>query len=88
MTIIGYARVSTTDQDLSIQEAALKAAGCDVIRAEKRSGTSTQGREELRIVLDFLRKGDVLMVTRIDRLAAASAISKTSCGPCGLAAHR
>ena len=69
MTIIGYARVSTTDQDLSIQEAALKAAGCDVVRAEKRSGTSTQGREELRIVLDFLRKGDVLMVTRIDRLA-------------------
>jgi DNA invertase Pin-like site-specific DNA recombinase len=47
----------------------LKAAGCDVIRAEKRSGTSTEGREELRIVLDFLRKGDVLMVTRIDRLA-------------------
>jgi DNA invertase Pin-like site-specific DNA recombinase len=36
MTVIGYARVSTTDQDLSIQEAALKAARCDVIRAEKR----------------------------------------------------
>ena len=69
MTIIGYARVSTTDQDLSIQEAALKAAGCDVIRAEKRSGTTTAGREELRTVLEFLRKGDVLMVTRIDRLA-------------------
>jgi DNA invertase Pin-like site-specific DNA recombinase len=69
MTTIGYARVSTTDQDLSIQEAALKAAGCDVIRAEKRSGTTTQGREELKTVLDFLRKGDVLMVTRIDRLA-------------------
>src|SRR5712671_136602 len=69
MTIIGYARVSTTDQDLSIQEAALRAAGCEAIRAEKRSGTTTQGREELRIVLDFLRPGDVLMVTRIDRLA-------------------
>src|ERR1700693_5201767 len=69
MTIIGYARVSTTDQDLSIQQAALKAAGCEVIRAEKRSGTSTEGREELRTVLDFLREGDVLMVTRIDRLA-------------------
>jgi DNA invertase Pin-like site-specific DNA recombinase len=40
-----------------------------VIRAEKRSGTTTEGREELRTVLDFLRKGDVLMVTRIDRLA-------------------
>jgi DNA invertase Pin-like site-specific DNA recombinase len=60
---------STTDQDLSIQEAALRAAGCDTIRAEKRSGTTTQGREELQTVLDFLRPGDVLMVTRIDRLA-------------------
>jgi DNA invertase Pin-like site-specific DNA recombinase len=69
MTVIGYARVSTTDQDLSIQETALRAAGCEVIRAEKRSGTSTAGREELRTVLDFLRKGDVLTVTRIDRLA-------------------
>jgi DNA invertase Pin-like site-specific DNA recombinase len=69
LTIIGYARVSTTDQDLSIQETALRAAGCDVIRAEKRSGTTTAGREQLRTVLDFLHKGDVLMVTRIDRLA-------------------
>jgi DNA invertase Pin-like site-specific DNA recombinase len=47
MTVIGYARVSTTDQDLSIQEAALKAACCEVIRAEKRSGTTTEGREAL-----------------------------------------
>jgi hypothetical protein len=46
MTIIGYARVSTTDQDLSIQEAALRAAGCEVIRAEKRSGTTIEGRED------------------------------------------
>lgn len=69
MTVIGYARVSTIDQDLSIQEAALRAAGCDVIRAEKRSGTTTAGRTELATVLDFLRPGDVLMVTRIDRLA-------------------
>jgi DNA invertase Pin-like site-specific DNA recombinase len=69
MPVIGYARVSTTDQDLSIQQAALKAAGCEVIRAEKRSGTTTEGRAELKIVLDFLREGDVLMVTRIDRLA-------------------
>jgi DNA invertase Pin-like site-specific DNA recombinase len=69
MAVIGYARVSTTDQDLSIQQAALKAAGCEVVRAEKRSGTTTHGRDELKTVLDFLRAGDVLMVTRIDRLA-------------------
>ena len=69
MTVIGYARVSTTDQDLSIQEAALRAAGCDIIRSEKVSGTSTAGREELQTVLQFLRKGDRLVVTRVDRLA-------------------
>src|SRR6202048_2914323 len=69
MTVIGYARVSTNDQNLEIQVAALKAAGCGVIRAEKRSGTTTSGRTELQTVLDFLGAGDVLMVTRIDRLA-------------------
>ncbi len=66
MTIIGYARVSTTEQHLSIQEAALRAAGCDVIRAEKQSGA---GRAELRTVFDFIGRGDVLLVTRVDRLA-------------------
>src|SRR4051795_8051598 len=69
MTVIGYARVSTSEQNLDIQEAALKAAGCEIIRSEKRSGTTTTGRAELQTVLDFLRPGDVLMVTRIDRLA-------------------
>jgi DNA invertase Pin-like site-specific DNA recombinase len=69
MPIIGYGRVSTTDQNLELQENALRAAGCEIIRSEKRSGTTTAGRDELRTVLEFLRKGDVLMVTRIDRLA-------------------
>jgi DNA invertase Pin-like site-specific DNA recombinase len=69
MTVIGYARVSTTDQNLELQETALRAAGCELLRSEKCSGTSTKGREELRTILDFLRAGDVLMVTRIDRLA-------------------
>ena len=73
MTAIGYARVSTIDQDLSLQIAALKAAGCDVIRKEKVSGSSTKGRTELATVLDFLRKGDVLVVTRVDRLARSIA---------------
>lgn len=65
----GYGRVSTTDQDLGIQEAALKAAGCTVIRAEKVSGTSLAGRTELETLLAFMRPGDTLVVTRIDRLA-------------------
>jgi DNA invertase Pin-like site-specific DNA recombinase len=67
--LYGYARVSTTDQDLSIQEAALKAAGCTVIRSEKKTGTSRNGRTELETLMAFLRPGDTLVVTRIDRLA-------------------
>lgn len=73
MAVYGYARVSTSDQDLSIQETALKAAGCEVIRAEKRSGTTTAGRVELRTLLDFARGGDTIVVTRIDRLARSVA---------------
>src|SRR4051794_3384898 len=69
MTTIGYARVSTIDQDLTLQIEALTAAGCDVIRKEKVTGTTTQGRVELATVLDFIRAGDVLVVTRVDRLA-------------------
>ena len=69
MTMIGYARVSTTDQDLTIQLAALNAVGCEVIRQEKASGTTIAGRQELRTVLEFIRAGDTLIVTRIDRLA-------------------
>ena len=67
--LYGYARVSSADQDLSIQQAALKAAGCAVIRAEKASGTSRNGRSELETLMQFLRRGDTLVVTRIDRLA-------------------
>src|SRR5271166_6179752 len=67
--LYGYARVSTTDQDLAIQEAALKAVGCQVVSSEKVSGTSTVGRAELATLLQFIRKGDTLVVTRIDRLA-------------------
>jgi DNA invertase Pin-like site-specific DNA recombinase len=73
VTKIGYARVSTTDQDVSLQIDALKAAGCDVIRAEKVSGTSTTGRTELATILDFIGKGDTLVVTRVDRLARSIA---------------
>ena len=69
MPLYGYARVSTLDQDLSIQRAALKRAGCEVIRAEAASGAGRDGRTELQVLLDFLRVGDTLVVTRIDRLA-------------------
>ena len=69
MTTYGYARVSTIDQDLETQVEALKKAGCEVVRQEKVSGSSRDGREELRTLMEFLRDGDTLMITRIDRLA-------------------
>ncbi len=69
MATYGYARVSTTDQDLTIQKDALRRAGCEVVRAEKVSGTSTQDRQELQTLLEFLRQGDTLVCTRVDRLA-------------------
>lgn len=67
--LYGYARVSTTDQDLTLQEEALKAAGCDLVVSEKVTGTSREGRQELERLLQFIREGDTLVVTRIDRLA-------------------
>lgn len=66
---IGYARVSTADQTLNIQIAALEAAGCTMIRTETRSGTTMDGRPELKTILDFIHPGETLVVTRIDRLA-------------------
>lgn len=69
MAEYGYARVSTSDQDCAIQVAALEAAGCAVIRSEKRSGTTLRGRSELQTILDFIQPGNSLLVTRIDRLA-------------------
>ena len=65
----GYARCSTQSQDLENQRNALLDAGCEVVREEKVSGTSLKGRSELNTLLEFLRKGDELVVTRIDRLA-------------------
>jgi DNA invertase Pin-like site-specific DNA recombinase len=62
MASYGYARVSTTDQDVALQEAALRAAGCEVIRSEKRSGSSTAGRTELQTLVDFAHKGDTIVV--------------------------
>ena len=66
---IGYARTSTMDQNLDAQIAALKAAGCGMVRAEQKSGTSLEGRPELKNILDFIHSGETLVITRIDRLA-------------------
>ncbi|AZO59679.1 recombinase family protein [Mesorhizobium sp. M1A.F.Ca.IN.022.06.1.1] len=68
MSRIGYARVSTIDQDLDTQIAKLKAEGCSIIRSEKVSGASRDDRTELATIIDFLRPGDELIVTRLDRL--------------------
>src|ERR1039458_8331747 len=65
---IGYARVSTDDQDTAAQVAALKAAGCERIYKEKASG-GRWDRPELHRLLDQLRKGDVLVVWKLDRLS-------------------
>jgi DNA invertase Pin-like site-specific DNA recombinase len=66
--IFGYARVSTTDQSTAIQEASLKAAGAQVVFAERLTGTSRTGRSELAKLLSILGPGDTLAVTRLDRL--------------------
>ena len=68
MPLIGYARVSTDDQTPLPQALALGAAGCSVIRAEHGSG-GNRARPVLTSVLDGIRKGDTLVVVRIDRLA-------------------
>ena len=66
--LIGYARVSTNDQETAAQVTALKAAGCERIYREKASG-GRWDRPELHRVLDQLRKGDVLVVWKLDRLS-------------------
>lgn len=68
MAKVGYARVSASDQDLALQQAKLKAEGCEIVRAEKVSGASRDGRDELKTIIAFLRPGDELIVTRLDRL--------------------
>ena len=66
--VFGYARVSTSDQSTAIQEAALKAAGAQVVFAEAVSGTTRHNRRELTKLLGVLGHGDTLLVTRLDRL--------------------
>src|SRR6476646_6095121 len=69
--LIGYARVSTDDQDLTLQRAALKEAGCRRVYEEKVSG-ARRDRPQLARLLDQLRGGDVVVVHRLDRLARST----------------
>jgi len=66
--LIGYARVSTQDQNPRLQTDALEAAGCERVFIEKASGAQ-RDRPQLKAALDYLRKGDVLVVWKLDRLA-------------------
>ncbi len=66
---IGYARVSTTGQDYETQLAKLQVEGCEKIFSEKQSGKSADNRLELQRAIEFVREGDVLVVTKLDRLA-------------------
>ena len=69
--LLGYARVSTDDQDLTLQKTALKAAGCRRTFEEKVSGAK-RARPELDRMLEQLRDDDVVVVTRLDRLARST----------------
>ena len=69
MTTVGYARVSSLGQDVAVQLAKLK--GCDKVFKEKRSGVDA-GRPELKACLEYLREGDTLLVTKLDRLARST----------------
>jgi DNA invertase Pin-like site-specific DNA recombinase len=71
VAVIGYARVSTNGQDLTLQEEALKAAGCTKIHREKMSGARSD-RPKLARLLNSLDAGDVVIVTRLDRLARST----------------
>jgi DNA invertase Pin-like site-specific DNA recombinase len=68
---LGYARVSTEDQTLNTQCQRLSAAGCEKIFEEKISG-ATRNRPKLEKLIEHLREGDILVVTRLDRLARST----------------
>lgn len=67
--LVGYARVSSIGQSLEVQEDLLRDAGCEKVFAEKKSGRTTSDRKALQEALEFVREGDTLVITRLDRLA-------------------
>lgn len=66
--LVGYARVSTQDQDPALQLDALKAAGCEKLFTEKASGAQRE-RPQLQAAIDYMREGDTLVIWKLDRLA-------------------
>ena len=70
--LIGYARVSSSGQSLEVQQEQLTAAGCEKVFAEKKSGTTTKGRQALEDAIEFCREGDTFVVTRLDRFARSA----------------
>ena len=72
MAVYGYARVSSLSQSTEVQEKLLKDAGCSVIRTEKVSGKSREGRDELANLMDFISEGDKLVVSKLDRLGRST----------------
>lgn len=70
MSVVGYARVSSLGQSLSVQRE--KLSHCDKIFEEKRSGTTTSNRPALQQCLSYLREGDTLVITKLDRLARST----------------
>ena len=71
--LVGYARVSSTGQSLEVQRDQLQQVGCEKLFEEKRSGRSATDRQGLQAALEFVREGDTLVITRIDRLARSVA---------------
>lgn len=67
--LVGYARVSSVGQSLEVQQEQLRAAGCEKLFEEKRSGRTAADRPQLQAALEFVRESDTLVVTRLDRLA-------------------
>ncbi|MDP0344787.1 recombinase family protein [Glaesserella parasuis] len=68
MALVGYARVSSIQQDLTEQIEALKAFGCEKIFSGKHSGKAKDNQEQLNKMLDYIREGDTVVVTKVDRL--------------------
>lgn len=87
MSLVGYARVSTADQTPDLQIDALESAGCSRIFVEKASGADNH-RSELAAALDYIRRGDALVVWKLDRLARSISkligtieqLNKSGCG--------